>query len=178
MRSVLSRIGLSVAKQAATVIAHEGGHYAAAKACGLRPRVSFAGSGAKTVYDPGATPAQNVLITLAGPALQAAFILVLARKKSVAVPCAVALASVARNFAPVPSSDGEKLYGGQPDSAVLRGAAYWTTSMAALALGCVKKDGWTLLEQISIYDLYVGKARRWVERGELQARTRVKGFEL
>lgn len=177
-RHILGRIGLSLARQAGSILAHEAGHYVAARAYGLNPRVHLAPNGAKTVYEAGATEEQDVVISLAGPVSQAAFVLLGSRGRISPTSCAVAAAVVARNLAPVESSDGERLWGARTKTASLRGAAYWATSAAALAIGALERDGGPLLDQCGIYDLYVGKARKWAESGAWRARIQNQEFEL
>ena len=174
----LGRIGLSLVRQVGAILAHEGGHYVAAKAYGLNPRVSLTPTGAHTVYDAGATEEQDTVISLAGPVSQALFVLLTARGRITPTTCAVAAAVLARNLAPVESSDGERLWGARTKTASLRGAAYWGTSAAALAIGAAERDGRPLLDQFLLYDLYVGRARKWVESGALNARLRNQEFEL
>jgi hypothetical protein len=178
MRKALCRLALCVAKQATAIVAHEAGHYVAAKAYGLNPRIGFSGTGARTIYESGATSQQNTVITLAGPVAQAACSVLLSRRGSYLVAAAMAIASLARNFAPISSSDGQRLCGPESGSESLRGNLYWMSTITASAIGCLKGDCWTLLEQVSVYDLYVGKARRWLQRETFHTQVRMKKFEL
>ncbi|HEX2902711.1 MAG TPA: hypothetical protein VHO01_04575 [Jatrophihabitans sp.] len=167
-----------LAATAGSVLVHEAGHFAAAAACRLYPRVELTPLGARTVYRAGATPRQNAAITLAGPLAQAGFVLARRRDSSALAVASVAIASLARNIAPVPSADGDRLWGRHPATTRPRWIAYWTASsgcaLAAVGTGSVRP----LTENGYIFDLYLRAAREWTGRLRFHMTTRGRGLSL
>ena len=161
-----------------TVAVHEAGHCVAAAVFGLRPRITVTAGGARTVYRPGATPRQSVVIALAGPVCQAGFILARAGKKRPGVAVIVAMAALARNVAPVPSSDGEKIWGRQHGSRRLRWIAYWGLSSTAAVASAWTGDTKPALQHLYLYDLYLGRIREWARQTAFRLECKVRGLSM
>jgi Zn-dependent protease len=95
----------------ASVVAHEAGHFAAARAFGLTPRVQTEGSRVSVGHSSG-TRAQNRAVAASGPLLHCATVVALSGRRHGLVTALLVTSVVAsRQLAPVPGADGLKVLG-------------------------------------------------------------------
>lgn len=118
------------------------------------------------------------MITLAGPVAQAAFIFLLQRKDDPVAGASVALASLARNLAPVPSADGARLWADRPGSVRPRWLLYTVSTLACLLTTVVGRSFTLLIDNVYIFDLYVRSGRELAERIRFFTVTRARGLAL